>query len=391
MKIIHVIAAIDPKYGGLQAVAMRLAAAQAGLGLDVHIVSHGDAAIEAQVKEIGRSIPHFEHVHWHLLPPAGSMETLFCFSGRRVLNALLKDASFMHIHGVWEPFLLYASKLARAAGVPYCICPAGMLDHWSLRQRSWKKKIALMLCYRKMLNEAAFLHLLNIDEMAAVAPLKFHARNLIIPNGVFAEEFDPLPARGHFKRKIALAHGRRYILFLSRLHVKKGIDILASAFAAICETYVDVDLVVAGPPGGAEGQFMHLVNKLNIRNRVFMVGAIYGEAKLQAMVDADCFCLPSRQEGFSMAITEALACATPVVITDQCHFPEVGSADAGVIVAVDAAEVAKGLATVLSNPAKARTMGENGRRLVLEKFTWPSIAQATLEGYRLSALEAAAS
>ncbi len=391
MKIIHVIAAIDPKYGGLQAVAMRLAAAQAGLGLDVHLVSHGDAAIEAQVKEIGRSIPHFEHVHWHLLPPAGSMETLFCFSGRRVLKALLKDASFMHIHGVWEPFLLYASKLARAAGVPYCICPAGMLDHWSLRQRSWKKKIALMLCYRKMLNEAAFLHLLNIDEMAAVAPLKFHARNLIIPNGVFAEEFDPLPARGHFKRKIALAHGRRYILFLSRLHVKKGIDILASAFAAICETYVDVDLVVAGPPGGAEGQFMHLVNKLNIRNRVFMVGAIYGEAKLQAMVDADCFCLPSRQEGFSMAITEALACATPVVITDQCHFPEVGSADAGIIVAVDAAEVAKGLATVLSNPAKARTMGENGRRLVLEKFTWPSIAQATLEGYRLSALEAAAS
>jgi len=391
MKIIHVIAAIDPKYGGLQAVAMRLAAAQAGLGLDVHIVSHGDAAIEAQVKEIGRSIPHFEHVHWHLLPPAGSMETLFCFSGRRVLKALLKDASFMHIHGVWEPFLLYASRLARAAGVPYCICPAGMLDHWSLGQRSWKKKIALMLCYRKMLNEAAFLHLLNIDEMAAVAPLKFHARNLIIPNGVFAEEFDPLPARGHFKRKIALAHGRRYILFLSRLHVKKGIDILASAFAAICETYVDVDLVVAGPPSGAEGQFMHLVNKLNIRNRVFMVGAIYGEAKLQAMVDADCFCLPSRQEGFSMAITEALACATPVVITDQCHFPEVGSADAGVIVAVDAAEVAKGLATVLSNPAKARTMGENGRRLVLEKFTWPSIAQATLEGYRLSALEAAAS
>ena len=162
MKIIHVIASIDPKHGGLQAVAMRLAAAQAGLGLDVNIVSYGDAAIEAQVKEIGHSIPHFESIHWHLLPLAGRLETLFCFRGRRMLKALLKDASFMHIHGVWEPFLLYASKLARAAGVPYCICPAGMLDHWSLGQRSWKKKIALMLCYRKMLNEAAFLHLLNV-------------------------------------------------------------------------------------------------------------------------------------------------------------------------------------------------------------------------------------
>lgn len=69
MKIIHVIASIDPKHGGLQAVAMRLAAAQAGLGLDVNIVSYGDAAIEAQVKEIGSSIPHFENIRWHLLPP----------------------------------------------------------------------------------------------------------------------------------------------------------------------------------------------------------------------------------------------------------------------------------------------------------------------------------
>ncbi len=391
MKIVHVIASIDPKHGGLQAVAMRIAAAQTALGLDVNIISYGDAAIEAQVKEIGRSIPHFDNIRWHLLPPAGPLETLFCLKGRRVLKALLKDASFMHIHGVWEPFLLHASRLARAAGVPYCICPAGMLDHWSLEQRSWKKKIALMLCYRKMLNEAAFLHLLNVDEVAAVEPLKFQAPNLIIPNGVFAEEFDHLPARGNFKRKIALAPGRRYILFLSRLHIKKGVDILATAFAAICETYLDVDLVIAGPPGGAEGTLMSLIEKLNIRSRVILVGAIYGDAKLEAMVDADCFCLPSRQEGFSMAITEALACGTPVVITDQCHFPEVGSADAGFIVSVEPAEVARALASMLGNPAKARTMGENGRRLVLEKFTWPAIAHATLEGYRLSEQEAAAS
>jgi len=79
------------------------------------------------------------------------------------------------------------------------------------------------------------------------------------------------------------------------------------------------------------------------------------------------------------------------VITDQCHFPEVGVVDAGLIVSVDAAEVAKALANILSNPARARTMGENGRRLVLERFTWPAIANATLEGYRLSAQEAAAS
>ena len=86
-----------------------------------------------------------------------------------------------------------------------------------------------------------------------------------------------------------------------------------------------------------------------------------------------------------MAITEALACGTPVVITDQCHFPEVSAANAGLIVSVDPVEVAKALAVILSDAVRAQSMGLNGRRLVLEQFTWPAIADATVRGYRLSA------
>ncbi|WJR67027.1 glycosyltransferase [Neorhizobium sp. CSC1952] len=391
MKIVHVIASIDPKNGGLQAVAMRIAAAQGALGLDVHIITYGNAAVNAQVMEIGRSIPGFSEIHWHILPDAGRMEALFCFNGRRMLREVLKQASFMHIHGVWEPFLLYASKRARAEKIPYCICPAGMLDHWSLEQKSWKKKIALRLCYKGMLNDAAFLHLLNVDEAKAVEPLDFKAPNRIIPNGVFAEEFDPLPPAGLFRSRIGLPPDRRYVLFLSRLHVKKGLDILARAFAEIGQTHPDVDLVVAGPPGGAEGDFISLVRQLGIEKRVYLTGPLYGRVKIEAMVDAACFCLPSRQEGFSMAITEALACGTPVVITDQCHFPEVATADAGIVVPLDSVKVAEALTAILKDRARAQSMGQNGRRLVLEKFTWPAIADKTLQNYRLSALEAAAS
>jgi len=363
---------------------MRIAAAQGGLGLNVHVVSYGDPAVEAQIREIGQSIPNFSKIEWHLLPEPDRMEMLFCFKGRRLLRQVLKQASFVHIHGVWEPFLVHASKLARAAKVPYCVCPAGMLDHWSLAQKSWKKKIALRFCYKRMLNNAAFLHVLNVDEVTAIEPLDLRSPKLVIPNGVFSEEFDPLPEKGLFKQEMSLPPDRRYILFLSRLHYKKGLDILAMAFAVICEMYADVDLVIAGPDGGAEDEFMSLVEKFGIEHRVHVVGPIYGQMKIGAMVDAECFCLPSRQEGFSMAITEALACGTPVVITDQCHFPEVSTADAGIIVPVDAVEVAKALAVVLNDSAWARQMGQNGRQLVLQQFTWPAIADATLRGYRLS-------
>ncbi|WP_245455574.1 glycosyltransferase [Neorhizobium lilium] len=364
---------------------MRIAAAQAALGLDVHIVSYGSLAVEAQVREIAKNIPHFSEVHLHLLPEPDRLESIFCSRGRRLLRQVLKQASFVHIHGVWEPFLLYASKIAKNGKIPYCVCPAGMLDHWSLAQKSRKKRLALRLCYRRMLNDAAFLHVLNIDEVAAIKPLNFSSPKLVIPNGVFVEEFHPLPERGLFKQRLALSPDRRYILFLSRLHIKKGTDILAMAFAAICDMYPDVDLVIAGPDGGAEDDLMSLVEKFDIHHRVHMIGAIYGSEKIEAMVDADCFCLPSRQEGFSMAITEALACGTPVVITDQCHFPEVATANAGIIVPVDPVEVAKALGLVLSDALRARSMGENGRRLVLDNFTWPAIADATLRGYRLSA------
>lgn len=92
-----------------------------------------------------------------------------------------------------------------------------------------------------------------------------------------------------------------------------------------------------------------------------------------------------------MAILEALACATPVVISDQCHFPEVAAAQAGMVVTLDPVEVAKGLDAILGDRILARQMGENGRRMIFETFTWPRIAEMTLRAYEASACAAPAS
>jgi glycosyltransferase involved in cell wall biosynthesis len=108
---------------------------------------------------------------------------------------------------------------------------------------------------------------------------------------------------------------------------------------------------------------------------------VYGDAKWDLLRDAAVFCLPSRQEGFSVGVTEALATGTPCVITEACNFPEVATEGCGAVVPLDADALARGLLDVLRDPEEARAMGRRGRALVLERYTWPRIAEQMLALY----------
>lgn len=381
MKIVHVISSIDPAQGGPQSGCVRLAAAQSALGHDVHIVSYGGVEIQKRAFQSAGDVPYFSLIHWHLLEDPDRIEQVLCIKGSRQLHSLLPGASFVHIHGVWEPILKSAASTARTNRVPYCVQPHGMLDAWSMKQKQLKKRIALRLGYRKMLDQAKFLLTLNADRSRLLEPLRLKAPNLTIPNGIFLEEFADLPERGFFREQLSLLGEKRVILFLSRLHTKKGLDILADAFKLVAASHPDVDLVVAGPDGGARESFVSQISQLDIADRVHLIGPIYGKDKLRALVDASCFCLPSRQEGFSVAITEALACGLPAVVSDACHFPEIRTANAGIVVSLDPADVASALVRVLDHPAVASNMGQNGQRLVRENYTWPRIAELTIQGY----------
>jgi glycosyltransferase involved in cell wall biosynthesis len=113
-----------------------------------------------------------------------------------------------------------------------------------------------------------------------------------------------------------------------------------------------------------------------------MPGPLFGPDKYSAIAGAAVYCLPSRQEGFSVAILEAMACRVPVVISDACHFPEVAQVGAGRIVSLDATQIADAIDVVLSDPAQATAMGRAGRRLVEERFTWPQVATRSVDAYK---------
>ncbi|KAA9367052.1 glycosyltransferase [Ochrobactrum quorumnocens] len=376
MKIIHIIGSFDPAKGGPQAVVVRLAAAQAALGHDVTIISYSDDAIKDRALKATAAIPAFQRVKTFMLPMPDRYETLTGSRAAKALSAMIASANFVHMHGVWETILLRASMLCRKYHIPYCICCCGMLDVWSLKQKRWKKAIAFNLAFRRMLNGAAFIQALNEDEVDLMRPLRLTPPVVIIGNGIFLEEVETPGG------KAETLPDRPYILFLSRLHYKKGLDILADAFCEIADRYPQIDLVVAGPDGGAQTAFLTAIGQAGLQSRVHLTGALYGPTKIAALRQALCFCLPSRQEGFSVAITEALACGVPVVITDACHFPEVAEANAGIVCQLSAQAVATGLATVLNDSERAARMGQAGLKLVRDNYTWPRIAIQTIDAYQ---------
>jgi glycosyltransferase involved in cell wall biosynthesis len=326
-------------------------------------------------------VPAFDRVTIHRLDSPSLLERITAARARRILRPLMPQMDWVHIHGIWERLLMAAADTAFAAGVPYCVRPAGMLDSWSLNQKKLKKRIAMALGYRKSLERAAFFHTLTRVEAEFKTRLQLAPPCEHIPNGVFIEEIDPLPPAGCFRAKHEQLCGRRFILFMSRLHHKKGLDLLAEAFRIVAAREPDVHLVVAGPDDGEKEPFEQAIAAAGLSARVHLLGPIYMQEKIAALRDSDCFCLPSREEGFSVAVLEALAVGVPVVISEHCNFDEVQTRGAGFVTRLDPGEIAAGLLAALADRATRDLMGTAGRTLITEQYTWSRVAAATIAAY----------
>lgn len=363
MKIAHIIRSLDPNAGGPPMVVARLAAEMARQGQQVRVIANAVPDAQPRIDAMIRSIPGADQIRFEPVTD---------------LKSQIADSQILHLHGVWDPILKSAATAAHRQGIPYVIAPHGMLDPWSLSQKSWKKKIALALGYRVMLNRCSFLHLLNRDEKDLIAPLGLHCSMQVIPNGIAPEEFENLPAPGTFYSAHPQLTGAPYILFLGRLHFKKGLDILADAFTILSKSNEKIHLVVAGPDEGALADFQSRISTNNLTKRVHVIGPIFGKDKLAALQDAACFALPSRQEGFSLAILEAMAAGKTVVISRECHFPEVAEQHAGEVTELNATAFADGLSRVLQDP---HPYGQAGLAMVHSRYTWPIVVKQMIGEY----------
>ena len=382
MKILHVIPTFDLAAGGPPRIALRLAAATAALGHETTLASFAPPPdIRAAFAADQASVPGGSRVTLLELPPlSGTLDRLTGRSAVRALRQAVGTFDVVHVHDVWTAISRAAMTAATTAGVPFVLLPNGMLDPWSLAQKRLKKSLVLAAGHRRLINRAAFLHVGNVDEEQGVRLAGITVPTVIVPNGINSSEFSPAPLPGAFHADHPELAGRPYLLFLGRLHFKKGLDYLATAFATVATRHPEVQLVVAGPDDGAGEPFRAAIAAAGLASRVHMPGAILGTDRYAVLSGATVFVLPSRQEGFSIAVLEALASGVPVVISDACHFPEVATSGAGRVVPLDAGQFAEAIDGVLSDTHRA-AMGDAGRALVLSQYTWSAVAERLVSAY----------
>lgn len=313
----------------------------------------------------------------------------YCFSLGlwKALEKNIRHYDLVHIHALWVFPTSVASYVARRKKVPYIVRTCGMLDHYSVYHNKWKgfkKLLYFNLLERNNLNGASAMHFTSLDEFNRTKHMGIKAPLLILPIGIEKTEFLDLPSKGRFRNKFSFLKGKKIILFLSRIHYKKGLEILLDAYKTILDKTDDLFLVIAGPDNeGYQKILEKKINSLNLNNKVLFTGLVGGKDKIELFTDADIFCLPSFQENFAIAVAEAMAAGLPVVVSDQVNIhSEISQAKAGIVTRCDAGEVAVAILKILNNDSLRAEMGRNARKLVFEKFTWDKIAEEMIVHYQ---------
>lgn len=386
VRILHIISDLDPKAGGPVSALVGLTAAQAKQGLDVTVIStfHKVARPESVIQiETNGVLVHMIGPTWQKLRWRWGMAAL--------LRPFIKRADVIHIHAVWEEIQHQAAVVARELGKPYIIRPCGMLDPWSLAQNATQKKVYLSLRLKNDLDAATAIHCTSITEGDLLAPLSLAAPVVVEPNGITLDEFRTLPPRGTFRNDYPQVGKRPMVLFLSRIHRKKGLDILLPAFA---QTLIEFQknapddlrpiLVIAGPDSdGYQAKLITETQRLGILEDVLFTGPLFGARKLAAYADADLFCLPSYQKSFENVVIESLAAGTPVLISDQVNISrEIVAAGMGEAFPVDIQQCAAALTRWLLDADLRQKASVASREFAFRHYDWEKIAAAWTEQYQ---------
>lgn len=386
MKVIHVLETLSPHYGGPVSVLKQIARQQRQSGVDVRIFTTCADYPSGTYKTPGwGTLENSDVPVFYGRVDVAPLKVSFSFA--RELKQALREADVVHIHGMYRFPPSYAAYAARRAKKPYVIRPFGSLDPY-IHARS-SRSVMLKRMYESLidfpnLRKADAIQFTAEEEKRRASFVKLRNRQVVIPNPLDGSRFETLPARGAMRARWGLAADVPVVLFLGRIHPRKGLDLLVEAFRHVRAEVPEARLVIVGPENDGYGAGLRgKVAQAGLAEAIHFCGPLNQTEVIQAYVDADIFALPSYTENFGMTVVEAMATGLPVVISDQVNISDQILADrAGLVTRCDATEVAQALLKLLAEPALRTELVERARETVKRRYELKAVSDALLEEYR---------
>jgi len=283
----------------------------------------------------------------------------------------------LHNHGMWQMNAVYPGRTAARYGTPYVVSPRGTWSAWAMANGSVMKKPFWSLLQRPAVEPATCFHATAESEYEDIRRLGFRQPVAVIPNGIDI----PPPM-------VKTGGGLRTLLFLGRIHPKKGLDLLLRAWGAVQSRSPGWRLRIVGGDDGYHGSSGYLAELKTLAaslglERVEFSGVLRGMAKWQAYADADLFVLPTHSENFGMSVAEALASGTPSLVSKGAPWSGLEERGAGRWIDIGIDPLVAGLEELLEKgPQQLEEMGRSGRRWMSEDFSWGGIGRQMAEVYR---------
>jgi glycosyltransferase involved in cell wall biosynthesis len=386
MKIFHYFDRVRLEEGGTTRAAIEMCSVLATRGHEVTMLTYDDTdAPESGNKGAAGALCI------QLIPKPALPGQFFSPQVVRQIGKRLAAADVLHLHGMWVPSNPQVAIEALKQHIPYVLTLHGMLDDWSMAQRTIRKRVYLAACGKQMLRRAAALHTVAEGELNQASKWMPAERAVVVPCIIDLEPFRILPGPELAQHKFDLdPSGPPRVLFLSRLHYKKCPEILIQAFALLRERGVDAELLIAGTGEPTYvRQLKHLAEEQNVAEQTKFLGMVTGEAKLSLYQHAAVFALPTSQENFGLVFAESLACRTPVVGTKGTDIWRELEASGGAVIADRTPEAfAEALAELLAAPDRAQQMGERGRKWVFKALD-PHVVGSQFEAMYVQAIQQA--
>jgi glycosyltransferase involved in cell wall biosynthesis len=382
MKILIVVPALGNIYGGPSKSVVEIVQAIGNKGVDIDLVTTNangyeslDVPLNCWIEKDNYRIQYFSY--------CGIKDYKISLSITKWLWKNVKNYDLVHTNAIFSYAILPAYLACRRYEIPYVITPRGMLEPWALSYKAWKKRFYYALFEKPALDRASAIQMLSSSEAKHIESLKLKAPNIIIPNGVHRNNFEPLEDSQLFYEKFPETKNKQLILFLGRIDPKKGLDLLANAMGKIHHKFSQAHLIVAGSDNiGFLPKVKQYFSDAGCLEKVTFTGLLTGELKYSALSAADTYVAPSYSEGFSMSVLEGMASGLPCVITTGCNFPEAAETRSVYLADINADAIANALAKCLSNTEEAMAMGDRARKLIFENYTWEQIAIKMIGTYQ---------